>query len=104
MARLTAADLAEFRRQLVDEGDGEWYDPTVAQAAMPLLLAEIEALWADRDRARLEALREAATLLNDRLDDLRRRGPSGAPGYGCAHCHDAEAREFVTTLRARVGG
>lgn len=102
MPRLTPADLAEWRRQLFEEGDGEWLDPSTAQEIAPRLMAEVEALWAERDAARLEALREAAGLLEGRLAGLARRGPPGADGSGCVHCHDAEARWFATALRARA--
>ncbi len=59
MQRLTPADLAEWRRQLSEEGDGELYDPTVAQAAMPRLMAELEALWAELERFKAAGQRAA---------------------------------------------
>jgi hypothetical protein len=102
MPRLTPADLAEWRRQLFEEGDGEWLDPTSAQEIAPLLMAEVEALWAEREGIRLDALREAAGLLDRHLADLSRRGPPGSEGHGCVHCHDAEARRFATALRERT--
>jgi hypothetical protein len=60
MSRLTPADLAEWRRQLSEEGDGELHDPTVAQAAMPRLMAEVETLWAELERLRAAAGKQAA--------------------------------------------
>ncbi len=93
MPQLTPADLNEWRRLLLEEGDGEFYDPTVAQAAMPRLMAEVEALWKERDSIRLEALREAAGLLEKRLGDVQTYGGS------CPACRDAEARAFAGKLR-----
>ena len=57
MRRLIPADLAEWRRTLVEEGDGEHLDPTLAQTIAPLLMAEVEALWAERERQWAEARR-----------------------------------------------
>ncbi len=67
MRRITPADLAEWRRALAEEGDGEFLDPTTAQAIAPKLMAEIEALWAEAARARAEALRDAGQVLEKRL-------------------------------------
>jgi hypothetical protein len=67
MPRLTPADLSEWRRQLSEEGDGEWLDPTLAQDIAPRLMAEVEALWAEALTAKLDALREAAQLVDHRL-------------------------------------
>lgn len=102
MPRVTLADLSVWRTQLFEEGDGEWLDPSTAQEIAPRLMAEVEALWAERDAARLEALREVAQLLDGRLAELARRGPPGAEGHGCVHCRDSEARRFATALRERV--
>jgi hypothetical protein len=55
MRRLVPADLAEWRRLLREEGDGEHLDPTLAQVLVPRLMAEVEALWVERERAWLEA-------------------------------------------------
>jgi hypothetical protein len=104
MPILTPADLADWRHALQEEGDGEFYDPTVAQLVVPRLMAEVEALWADLQMARLGALREAAQLVDRRLAELARRGPPGAEGHGCVHCHDAEARRLALALRDRVEG
>jgi hypothetical protein len=57
MPRLTPADLAEWRRALDEEGDGEFLDPTTAQAIAPTLMTEVETLWAELQMARLAALR-----------------------------------------------
>jgi len=103
MLRLLPADLTEWRRALHEEGDGEFLDPTTAQAIAPRLMAEVEALWKERDATRLQAFREVAALLEKRLGDLARRGPPGAEGHGCVHCRDAEARRFVATLRDQAG-
>jgi hypothetical protein len=97
MPRLTTGDLQE-RRSLQDEGDGEFSDPTTAQAAMPLLMAEVEALWAERDRMRLAALREVAKLLEKRL------GHVGTYGGRCSSCKDGEARGFLQRVQEQVHG
>ncbi len=104
MPRLTPADLAEWRHQLSDEeeGDGEFLDPTVAQDIAPRLMAEVEALWKEADAVRLATLREVAQLVERRLGAVARRGPPGAQGFGCVHCHDAEARRLAVTVRERA--
>jgi hypothetical protein len=61
MSRLTPADLAEWRRAIAEEGDGESLDPTTAQAIAPKLMAEIEALWAEAARVKAAAPRVAVT-------------------------------------------
>jgi hypothetical protein len=104
MLRLTPADLASWRRDLDEEGDGESLDPTTAQVIAPRLMAEVVALWKERDAARVDALREAAQLVDHRLADLARRGPPGAEGHACVHCHDAEARRLAQALRERAEG
>ncbi len=103
MPRLTPADLASWRRTLEEDGDGKAFDPTVAQYIAPRPMAEVEALWTDLRKARLDALREAAQLVDRRLADLTRRGPPEAEGHGCVHCHDAEARRLALGLRGRAG-
>jgi hypothetical protein len=96
MPRLTAADLTEMRRLLAEEDrDGHYLDPTLAQQFLPQLLAEVEALQAEVEGARLAALREAATLVDRHLAELAR---SGNPGRGCAHCNDSEARRLGAAL------
>jgi hypothetical protein len=97
MARITPADLAEWRRQVAEDGGQDLLAPATAQALVPLLAAELELAWAERDRARLEALREAARLLDDRLASVGRQVGPG-PGFACRHCRDAEARRFAATL------
>jgi hypothetical protein len=41
-SRVTAADLAAWRAELAEEGDGEYLDPTLAQQIAPRLLAEVD--------------------------------------------------------------
>src|SRR5512142_2831248 len=98
--RLTPDDLAAWRRALPEDGEGKSFDPAVAQQRLLELMAEVELLWAERDRSRAEMLAQAAAVLEARLADLGRRGPPNAPGYGCAMCRDAEARSFISYLRA----
>jgi hypothetical protein len=64
MPRLTPADLAEWRRQLSGEGDGEQLDPTVAQQIAPRLMDEVERLWAEVRRLRGEDRPRAPTRLH----------------------------------------
>jgi hypothetical protein len=61
MSRLTPADLAEWRRAIAEEGDGESLDPTTAQAIAPKLMAEIEALWAEAARAKAQVREQFPT-------------------------------------------
>ncbi|MFL5270586.1 MAG: hypothetical protein ACJ79E_00745 [Anaeromyxobacteraceae bacterium] len=98
-ARLTPNDLVAWRRALRDDRDGE-FDTTLAHQLVARLMAELEMLWAERDRSRAELLTQIAATLEVRLKDLGRRGPPNAPGYGCVHCRDSEARSFITYLRA----
>jgi hypothetical protein len=87
------------------EGDGESLDPTLAQEIAPRLMAELELAWAERDVARLTALREAAQLLDGKLSDLARRGQPGSKNaHSCAHCEDAVARCFAVALRTQDEG
>jgi len=67
-------------------------------------MAELELAWVERDNARLDALREAAHLLESKLTELARRGPPGGAGNGCVHCEDMVARRLAAELRARAGG
>ena len=66
-------------------------------------MAEVEALWAELERARMtvhrETLREAAETLARQLKSVGSLGPPGAEGHGCSLCHDSEARRFAATLR-----
>jgi hypothetical protein len=104
MPRLTPADLADWRRALEADGDGGLLHAIVARDVAPRLMAEVEALWAEAQMARLVALREAAQLVDHHLAELARRGPPGAEGHGCVHCHDAEARRLGVALRERAEG
>ena len=102
MIPVTPDDLAAWRRALREEGDGELLDPTTAQVIAPRLMAEVERLRAEVKSARLEALREAARLVDARLAALAHREAPGLQGYGCIHCGDAEAREAAAALRERA--
>jgi hypothetical protein len=96
--RLTPNDLAVWRRHVREDCDGE-FDTTLADQLVAKLMAEVEMLWAERDRAKAETLAQIAAVLEARLDELGRRGPPNAPGYGCVHCRDLEAHSFITYLR-----
>jgi len=100
--RVTAADLAAWRTALAEEGDGEHLDPTMAQVIAPRLMAEVEILWGELERARVavrrHALSEAAAVLGRQLEGLGSPGAAGFEGHGCALCHDQEARRFARTL------
>jgi len=52
--RITPADLAEWKRALAEEGDGDFLDPTLAQQIAPRLIAEVELLQAELRQARGE--------------------------------------------------
>jgi hypothetical protein len=106
-ARLTPDDLTAWRRALREADEGKFLDATVAQQRLLELMSEVELLWAERDRSKAELLVQTAAVLEARLADLARRGPPNAPGYGCAMCRDAEARSFISYLRAtavKTGG
>ena len=97
-ARLTPNALTVWRRHVRDNRDDE-YDTTLADQLVAKLMAEVETLWAERDRTRAEMLAQTAAMLEDRLRDLGRRGPPNAPGYGCVYCRDATAHSFISHLR-----
>ncbi len=96
-ARITLADLATWRAELAEEGDGEHLDPTLAQQIAPRLMAEVEALQAELARARADAFAEAAVHLAQRLSTVRTYG--GA----CAACRDGEANAMTAWLRRAAG-
>jgi hypothetical protein len=54
--RLTPDDLAAWRRALPEDGEGKSFDSAVAQQRLLELMAEVELLWAERDRSRAEML------------------------------------------------
>jgi len=56
--RVGLPNLAEWRRQLSEEGDGEPLDPTLTQEIAPRLMAELEHVWAVSDAARLDHHRD----------------------------------------------
>ena len=52
MPAVTLSQIAEWRRALLEEGDGELLDPTLAQEIAPRLMEEVERLHAELARAR----------------------------------------------------
>ncbi|HYA44266.1 MAG TPA: hypothetical protein VED59_01565 [Acidimicrobiales bacterium] len=98
-SRVTPAELAVWRRQLAEEGDGEFVDPTLAQQIAPRLLAEVEHLQAELASARRDFVTEAAGALERRLREVAafNRG-------GCPSCRDAEARAFLSKLQRIAEG
>jgi hypothetical protein len=99
---LTPNDLAAWRRDLRADRDGD-FDTTVADQFVAKLMAELEMLWAERDRAKAETVAQVVAVLETRLRDLARLGPPNAPGYGCVHCRDAQAHQFISYLRGMAG-
>ena len=98
--RVIPADLATWRRQLAEDGDGEHLDPTLAQQIAPRLIAEVEHLQAELARARGDSLAEAAAHLARRLSTVKTYG--GA----CSACRDGEDTAMLAWLHraAGVGG
>ena len=62
-SRITAADLAAWRRQLAEEGDGEHLDPTLAQQIAPRLMDEVERLQAELAQVWVDFATKAAGAL-----------------------------------------
>ena len=52
MSIVTLAQIAEWRRALHEEGDGELLDPTLAQVIAPKLMDEVERLHEELARTR----------------------------------------------------
>ena len=52
MPAVTLSQIAEWRRALREEGDGEFLDPTLAQEIAPKLMEEVERLHAELAQAR----------------------------------------------------
>ncbi len=52
MSAVTLSQIAEWRRALREEGDGEFLDPTLAQEIAPELMDEIERLHAQLAQVR----------------------------------------------------
>jgi hypothetical protein len=93
MPRITAADLAEWRRAL--PYDGDHMDPTLAQEIAPRLMDEVQVLQAKLALSRADAFREAADALVSRLEDLSTFG-------GACACRHGEAKAFLNRLREMV--
>jgi hypothetical protein len=63
MSVVTLAQIAEWRRALHEEGDGEFLDPTLAQVIAPKLMDEVERLHEELARTRRQlAVRDAAPV------------------------------------------
>jgi hypothetical protein len=54
MSIVTLAQIAEWRRALQEEGDGEFLDPALAQVIAPKLMDEVERLHEELARTRLQ--------------------------------------------------
>lgn len=52
MPAVTLSQIAEWRRALQEEGDGELLDPTLAQEIVPKLMEEVERLHEELARTR----------------------------------------------------
>jgi hypothetical protein len=69
MPAVTLSQIAEWRRALREEGDGELLDPTLAQEIAPKLLEEVERLHAELARARRQLAAEEGAALEELLTD-----------------------------------
>jgi cytochrome c553 len=97
MPAVTLTQIADWRRTLREEGDGEFLDPTLAQIIAPKLMDEVERLHAELARARRQlAAEEAAALVEDGID-------AAAHGSECGSCHNAEGRAALARLRKIAG-
>jgi hypothetical protein len=97
MPAVTLTQIADWRRTLQEEGDGEFLDPTLAQVIAPKLMDEVERLHAELARARRQLAAEEAAALEKRLTDV------AAHGGECGSCHNAEARAALARLRKVAG-
>ncbi len=87
MPRLTPDDLARWRRALYA---GDQLDAATARR----LMDEIDALWADLARQRVDIATKAAAALEERLEAVATYNSGG-----CSKCRDAEARVFLAKLK-----
>lgn len=58
MPAVTLSQIAEWRRALRDEGDGDFLDPALAQEIAPKLMDEVERLHAELARAQSQLAAE----------------------------------------------
>ena len=70
MSAVTLSQIAEWRRALREEGDGEFLDPTLAQEIAPKLMEEVERLHAELARARRQLAAEEGVEAEERLRDV----------------------------------
>jgi hypothetical protein len=71
MPAVTLSQIAEWRRALREEGDGELLDPTLAQQIAPRLMEEVERLHAELARARRQpAAEEGSASPRERADPV----------------------------------
>ncbi|HEY6006216.1 MAG TPA: hypothetical protein VIV57_25275 [Anaeromyxobacter sp.] len=70
MPAVTLSQIAEWRRALLEEGDGEFLDPTLAQEIAPKLMEEVERLHAELAQARRQLAREEGAEPEKRMRDV----------------------------------
>ena len=97
MTAVTAADIDAWRRDLQEEGDGEFLDPTTAQVIAPRLMDEVQRLQSELARVRRDVAAQEAAALERRLGDL------AVSGGECETCHNTEARAAMARLRKVAG-
>jgi hypothetical protein len=93
MSAITPAQLAEWRRVLLQEGGTEFGDPTLSEVIAEKLMTELEHVWGQLVRAGRGLVAQEAAMLEKRLADV------SVCGGERQTCHNAEARAALARLK-----
>jgi hypothetical protein len=69
MPAVTLSQIAEWRRALHEEGDGEFLDPSLAQEIAPKLMEEVERLHVQLAQLRRQLASESALAAEEYRTD-----------------------------------
>ena len=93
MSAITPAQLAEWRRALLQEGGSQFGDPTLSEVFAERLMTELEHAWGQLALAQRRLVAQEAATLEKRLADV------SVYGGECRTCHNAEARAALARLK-----